>query len=323
MSNDMKVKAASPWFGGKRTLAPTIVKFAGKHTQWFEPFVASAAVPFAKEPSQKETVGDLHGDMINLLWCVADPAEAPRLYERLQRAPFSEELLKEAVGRLEVERWAPDEYFDTPTDLSIDRAYWFMIASWMGRNGTAGTIRRDYQLAVRWTANGGSPTVRWRNAVDSMPAWHRRLLNMVILRRCAFTWIDRVEDVAGSVIYADPPYFIDGKTRTGCSSSGDNGRYVHEFSSASSSSPDLFGHSEPKNEHERLAEILSSYKNARVIVSYYDCDPIRKLYDGWNFHDFTMNKCLHMQAGRSRKKKKLDTIKKAPEVLITNFEVME
>lgn len=61
-----KIKAIAPWFGGKRTMAPAIVTELGKHSQYFEPFCGSMAVLFAKKPSQKETVNDLHGDLINL-----------------------------------------------------------------------------------------------------------------------------------------------------------------------------------------------------------------------------------------------------------------
>lgn len=313
----MKIKALAPWFGGKRTLAPKIVELLGEHTQYFEPFCGSAAVLLAKEPSQKETIGDLHRDMINLLWCVADPDIAPNLYDLLARAPFSEDLLNEARYRLEVDRWDPDpEYLlDEPNDKSLNRAYWYFLASWQGRNGTAGTIRRKYQLAVRWTRGGGSPTVRWRNAVDSIPAWHRRLLNVVILHRDAFRWIGSVEDHNASVIYIDSPYVIDGVTRTGLSTTGDNGRYVHDFESIHkpNSTGLLFGEQHPDTKHDKLAAILKKYQHARIVVSYYDCDLVRKLYDGWNFIDCKMNKQLHAQNGRGARKKD------APEVLITNF----
>lgn len=309
----MKVKAVLPYFGGKRTLAPKIVSLIGKHTQYFEPFCGSAAVLFAKGQSQKETVGDLHRDLINLLWCVADPDDAPVLYERLLSAPFSEDLLNEARETLENDEWdSDDDYVFESCERNRTRAFWYFIASWQGRNGTAGTIRRDYQLAVRWTRGGGSSTVRWKNAVESMPAWHRRLLNVVILHRDAFRWIESIEDDVRSAIYVDPPYVIDGVTRTGASSPSDSGRYVHDFGSKDSR-PDLFG-SKPKNEHELLAESLSKYESAKIVVSYYDCDLIRRLYEGWQFHDCSMNKQLHSQNGRGTRGKE------APEVLITNFE---
>jgi len=291
----MKVKAIAPWFGGKRTMAPDIVTELGEHTQYFEPFCGSMAVLFAKEPSQKETVCDLHGDLINLARVLQMFSCAEELYGMLQQTLFSEDLLlrtQDGLGKTPIH-----EALAYPGEIaSVDRAYYYFLASWMGRNGTAGTARKDYQIAVRWTKNGGSPTVRWRNAVESIPAWHERLLNVVILCRDAFKIMDRFEDVSETAIYVDPPYPVesrsqgDGKAR-GCT-------YLHEF--------------DHDTDHSRLSDILKTYKEARIVVSSYDCDRIRKLYDGWTFVDHTRQKQLHASAGRGSRGKE------APEVLIIN-----
>lgn len=294
---EMRIRALAPWFGGKRTLAEDIAEELGPHTQYFEPFCGSMAVLLAKAPSQKETVSDLHGDLIGLANVVQDIDAAERLYERLQRTLFSEGLLERAQRELEV----PDPVFD------LERAYWYFLASWMGRNGTAGTERLDYQIAVRWTKNGGSPTVRFRNAVDSLPAWHRRLQNVVILRRNAFDILDRFEDVPDTLIYADPPYTAEMRNNLG-GKNGGGGRYLHEFTNTGTTGA-LFG---CRDDHARLAEILRGYRNARIIVSYYDCPRIREIYAGWTFVDKTMQKNLHAQNGRGARPKD------APEVLIIN-----
>jgi DNA adenine methylase len=306
---EMKIKAIAPWFGGKRTLAPDIVAELGKHTQYFEPFCGSMAVLFAKTPSQKETVNDLHGDLINLARCVKQESIAVDLYERLQRTLFAEALLDEAREHLDdtsslsliVAHW--DE---VPERVRLERAYWFFLASWMGRNGTAGTERLDYQIAVRWTKNGGSPTVRFANARESLPAWHRRLQNVVILHRNSFMILDRFEDVADTVIYADPPYASETRNNLG-GKNGGGGRYLHEFNHSAGG-----GMFEGEDDHARLARILRGYRKARIIVSYYDCQRVRELYVGWTFLEKTMQKSLHAQNGRGARPKA------APEVLILN-----
>lgn len=304
--SEAKIKAIAPWFGGKRSMAPAIVTELGKHGQYFEPFCGSMAVLFAKEPSQKETVNDLHGDLINLAEVLQQRASAELLYDRLMRTLFSEQLLVDARQRLErIPPWEVSPGYRDAEQWAkmIDRAHWYFLASWMGRNGTAGTARIDYQMAVRWTKGGGSPTVRWRNAVDSVPWWHQRLQNVVILKRDAFAIIDRFEDVKQTVIYADPPYPIETRSK-GAVKNGRGGKYLHEFEH----NPDgLFG-----DDTSRLAEILRGYRNARVIVSSYDCPRIRELYDGWTFVDHTRQKHLHAQNGRGSRSKK------APEVLIIN-----
>lgn len=309
---EMKIKAIAPWFGGKRKLAPEIVALLGKHTQYFEPFCGSMAVLLAKEPSQKETVNDLHGDLVNLARVLQATNAAETLYDKLQRTLLSEDLLEQAriqlgnVGELFLEDL---DHIKPQNAACIDRAYWYFLASWMGRNGTAGSARVDYQIAVRWTKSGGSPTVRWRNAVDSIPAWHERLRNVVILKRDAFRILDRFEDVPETAIYADPPYVSDSRSgfRFG---SGSDHKYLHEFSHKHAREG-LFGHD--GDDHDRLRSVLGRYRKARVIVSYYDCPRIRELWDGWNFHEHTMQKILHAQNGSGA------APKTAPELLITNF----
>lgn len=304
---EMKIRAIAPWFGGKRTLAPRIALELGKHTQFFEPFCGSMAVLFAKEPSQKETVNDLHGDLINLARVIQDETAAPALYERLQRALFCEGLLEEARDVLDDSSSLSliASHLEPTAKPAIDRAYWYFLASWMGRNGTAGTARTDYQIAVRWTKNGGSPTQRWRNAVESMPAWHIRLRNVVITRRDAFNILDRFEDVAATAIYVDPPYAAETRGKI---DDGRGGRYLHEFSHTGTAG----GMFDEADDHARLAGMLRGYKRARIVVSYYDCPRIRELYAGWTFVECTRPKHLHMQNGRGSRPSE------APEVLLIN-----
>lgn len=304
----MKIGALAPWFGGKRTLAPRIVAELGEHTQYFEPFLGGAAVLFAKKPSQKETVCDLHGDLCNLAWVLQQLDQAEALYDRLQRTLFAESLLEQARDVLDDESslslLTPGEP-SGPVGERLDRAYWYFLASWMGRNGTAGTARLDYQIAVRWTKNGGSPTVRFRNAVESIPAWHERLRNVVILKRDAFNFLDRFEDDPTTAIYADPPYPFETRSN-GAANGGGGGKYLHEFSHGASG---LFG---AEDDHAKLARMLRGYKWARVVVSTYDCPRYRELFAGWTFVDCAMLKLLHQQNGRGAR------AKEAPEVLIIN-----
>ena len=302
----MPIKALAPWFGGKRTLAPRIVAELGKHTQYFEPFCGGMSILLQKERSQKETVSDLHGDLTNLARVVSRLGLAEMLYSRLVGTIMAEGLLDEARRELESEP-APSSEDEEPR---LERAYWYFIASWMGRNGTAGTDRLDYQIAVRWTKGGGSPTVRFQNAVESLPAWHRRLLNVVILQRDAFDIIDRFEDDQGTAIYADPPY--PAETRSSISDGGaradsGGGRYLHEFSHGTAGG--LFG---AEDDHARLARVLRAYKRARIVVSTYDCPRYRDLFTGWTFVPCPMAKLLHAQNGRGARKQE------APECLIIN-----
>lgn len=301
MGIDAKIKAIAPWFGGKRTMAPLIVQELGKHTQYFEPFCGSMAVLFAKQPSQKETVNDLHGDLINLALVLQEEESATWLYEKLQRVLFADKILRGAIDWIQSDNSALNGRKAYESKMRNERAYRYFLACWMMRNGVAGTQRMEYQIAVRWTKGGGSPTVRWKNAIESLPGWHQRLSNVVILSRDAFEIIDRFEDVAGTAIYCDPPYFS--SSRSGFGKHGKGSKYEHEFEHDNP----LFG-----DDHSRLAEILRRYRKARIVVSYYDCPEIRRLYEGWTFVGHTRQKNLHVQNGPAQGKKE------APEVLVIN-----
>ena len=273
-------------------LAPRIVQELGKHRQYFEPFCGSMSVLFAKDPVRNETVNDLHGGLICLARVVADPRLSVQLFDRLQRTLFCEALLSDAQNILSRSQYCPPL-------VSLDHAYWYFLASWMARNGVAGTERQDYNVAVRWTSGGGSPTIRFQSAIESLPAWHRRLTNVVISDRDAFAIIPKFEDSKDTAIYVDPPY--PKHTR------GSDHGYKHDFA-------------DPKNglfddQHSQLAEMLRNFKKSRIVVSTYECAQYRKLYDGWTFVDCKMLKNLAAQNARGSRSKSM-----APEVLIVNGE---
>jgi DNA adenine methylase len=280
-SPTMPISSIAPWFGGKRTLAPVIVEELGQHYSYVEPFCGSLAVILAKPVATQELVNDLHGDLTNLARVIASPA-AFDLYDRLQRTIMAEGLYLDAL-----------EYLKVPLASGIDRsrAYWYFIASWMGRNGTAGLRRTNWQISVRWTPTGGSSPTRFRAAVESLPAWNNRLRSVEILQRDGLEVLAKLEDGEGVAIYADPPYFTRG-ARTSTSS-----RYAHEFT---------------PEQHARLSQELRRFRKARVVVSYYEDPELEALYPGWTFRNCDIQKNLHVQNRRGSGKCQ------APEVLILN-----
>lgn len=319
MSRD-RINAIVPWFGGKRTLAPAIAAELPQHRKYVEPFCGSCAVLFAKQPAVDEIVNDMHGGLICLARVLADDLCGPRLYERLQRTLVCDELLSEAQARIESCEEIPwllrdVKYGENPWTRRADAnmteyAYWYFLACWQARNGTAGTARQDYQLAVRWTNDGGAPSVRWKRAVESIPVWHERLRSVVILRRDGFQVIERVHDDPQTVIYVDPPYCRESRSWT---KNGAGSKYLHEFRNGPGRDAvaGLFSDDEP-DDHERLRDLLARFRRARVVVSYYDCARVRDLYAAWTVCEHTRHKHLHMQNRRGAERKE------APEVLLIN-----
>lgn len=286
----MPVTALAPWFGAKRTLAPEIVREMGRHRMYFEIFCGSCAVLMAKPIVAFETVNDLHADLVNLARVVADEDSCLKLYAIVQRFLVHESFIKEIRGSL-VSSEPPAE--GEPPDVS--RAARYMAVSWLTRNGTAGTERTNHQVCLRYTDRGGSPAIRWRSVKDSIPAWHRRLQNVCIIRRDAFELLDKIDDDAACVVYADPPYLIETLSKTGESKSG---RYVHKFAD---------------EDHDRLAGKLRRFRKTRVIVSYYDSPRLAQMYPEWTVRRLLTNKAMANPNKRGR-----DGRIDAPEVLLIN-----
>lgn len=281
-----KIKSLLPYYGSKRSLAAKIVDVLGAHQTYWEPFCGSMAILFGKEPCEMETVNDLYGDLINLARVVQDKELSFELYDKLCRTLYVEELFEEA--KLE---WTsePFQFYDKP---DIERAYYYFVASWMGINGVSGTERCNYAFAMRYCRGGGQGARRWQSVVGSMPAWHKRLRNVVIIRKDAFEVIPNIKDEPGVAIYCDPPYF------------DKSDKYVHDFTAG---------------DHEKLAEQLKRFTKSKVVVSYYDCPEVRQLYTGFEFISCSKSYASLRNASRRNEKKKIR--KEQTEILIVNSAV--
>jgi DNA adenine methylase len=278
---EMTIRAVSPWFGSKRNLAPEIIREVGVHGVYWEPFCGSLAVLLAKDAVGVETASDLHGDLVNLARVIRDDELSLLLYGRLTRFLLHEDLFTEAADRHRSRGHVP-----AADDPDLDRAADFMVCSWFGRNGVAGTSSYNQGFCVRYTANGGHAATRWQSAVASIPAWHWRLRNVTLLNRDGFDLIERIDDQRGTAIYCDPPYLTKGAD------------YVYDFAA---------------DDHARLATLLGRFKRARVVVSYYDHPALDSLYAGWGKRQIEVTKSLVNQGMRDK-----EGAVKAVEVLLTN-----
>lgn len=277
----MDVTAIAPWFGSKRNLASIIVDEIGDHRVYWEPFGGSLAVLLAKPVCVMETVNDLNGELINLARVLKDETAAIELYGRLNRVVFHEDLFREAAERFKSRGRAP-----AGDSLDVDRAEDFMVCSWFGRNGVAGTDSYNQGFCVRYTANGGHSATRWLSVLKSIPEWHFRLRHVTVLNRDAFALLEKIRDEPGTAIYCDPPYLVK------------KAKYVHDFE-------DL--------DHERLATALRRFVYAKVVVSYYADARLGDLYPGWRSREFEVTKSLANQNRRDE-----EGSIKAVEVLLCN-----
>lgn len=278
----MKIKALAPWFGAKRNMAPVIAALLGKHSSYFEPFCGSMAVLLQKPPSHHENVNDLHGDLINLALVIADTNLGSKLFRLLRRTMLHEDLHALVRERmLSVREWDWRQG-DKP---DVQRAYDYFVFSWIGRNGTAGTNNVNSGFCHRWTSHGGHGGQRFASAIDSIPAWRKRIRRVTITRMDGFEFLSEVEDCEGTALYVDPPYLVKGA------------KYVHDFA---------------PEDHERLAKLLHRFKKARVVLSYYDHPKLAEMYSDWTQHKIEVSKALAHQGARG------ENNVKAVEVLLVN-----
>ncbi len=280
MENEMKIGALAPWFGAKRALASRIIEEFGPHSAYWEPMCGSCAVLLAKPTAGAETVNDLHGGITCLARTLACFRSAAEVYRRLHGVIVCEQYWRECR----------DHVVETPPDPDYPDPIWaadYLVASWMARNGYGGTNSWANSFAARFSANGGTSAVRWRAVVDSIPAWHERLRAVTILNRPWQDIIPRIDDAAGTVIYVDPPYVIEGY------------RYDHTMS---------------WTDHLELHWVLSGRSPARVVMSYYDDPRVRDLYAGWTVVPMSAPKFLAKAGQRVAD----GTVPSAPEILLIN-----
>ena len=243
------ITAIAPWMGSKRKLAGRINGVLGERAAYYEPFFGSGAVLFNAPPARHEVVNDLNRDLFNVAKCLQQPLLARDLLARLHYTLCAESAYRESRAAVA----APF----TGAIGDIDRGYHALVYWWLGRNGNAGCAPSRAGFSARFTSNGGSGGVRFRNFVSSIPWFVKRLARVEVLNTDALGMLAKIRDAAGTAIYCDPPYVEKAMP------------YLHDFGS--------------RNDHARLAEALSRFTKARVVVSYYPHPLVDQLYplDRW------------------------------------------
>lgn len=238
------ITAAPPfaYYGGKGRLADRIVALMPSHRVYVEPFAGSLAVLFARpERAPVEIVNDIDRS-IAAFWRML--RDQPDDLERVCRlTPHSRSDYLACV----------DLEADDIDDLERARRCWARIVQSFGKSlgSTSWSVS---------TADARTTTTAAMNRYLGRFAAAAERLAGVTLECCdAVDLIERMSDVDGALIYADPPYLSSTRTRGG-------GGYHHDGDDGL---------------HERLAEALNATK-AKVIISGYPSEMYDGLYEGWH-----------------------------------------
>lgn len=241
----MKSKRLVQWFGSNTENAAAVGRLLDGCRFVGIPFAGGMCeVPFID--AKQLLVSDLHRLLINLCEVIADPIGKEWLKTQADAMPYHPDVL--ARAQRVCREFGPQD-FQFP---NREAAFWYFVAVWMGRGGTAGTSSEfDGALPVRWNANGGGSNRRYRTAIEALDAWGEAFRRCEFVCMDAMEFIDRFPDVDGNGLYIDAPWPDAGE------------EYLHRFSEA---------------QQRGLADCLTRLTVARVVVRFGEHPLIRGLY---------------------------------------------
>ncbi|MGO8079916.1 DNA adenine methylase [Rhizobium leguminosarum] len=176
------------WIGGKRTLAPRLVKMIAEipHQLYAEPFVGMGGVFFRRRSVPRaEVINDRNGDVVNLF----------RILQR-HYPQFMDTLKFQVTSRREFERLRA---CDPATLTDLERAARFI---YLQKLAFGGKVAGQNFGVVK---DGGARFNLTRLA-PLLEDVHERLSGVVIENLDWLDFIDRY-DRPGTLFYLDPPYF--------------------------------------------------------------------------------------------------------------------
>jgi DNA adenine methylase len=235
------------YHGSKWRCASWVIQHFPQHDTYVEPFGGAAGVLLKKLPASVEVYNDLDAHIVNLFRVLRDNAKSEELCRRLELTPFSRKEFEEAVP------YSGDD---------INRAWQFIIRSDMGFGSDA--HREDKNGGFRCYSGSvmnANHANKFRTRPAHLPAITRRLRNAFIESCDAMELIERF-DSPTTLFYIDPPYVR--STRTALKSATQK-IYAVEID-------DVY--------HKKLAKLLHGIEGM-VILSGYDCELYRKLYEDW------------------------------------------
>jgi len=216
------------YYGGKTTLAETIVARLPEHSHYVEPFAGSLAVLLSKPRSEMETVNDLDQDLMAFWRVLRDRPED--LTRACALTPHSR-----------AEHQAAYDLEASSDDLERARRTWVLLTQ-----GRGGTLRRTGWRFYRDPAGSTYSFPEYLNAyADRMLPAAERLAGVTLEARDALTVIADYGQHPNVLLYVDPPYLATSRNST---------NYRHELADDS--------------DHRVLADALLACRASVVLSGY-------------------------------------------------------
>jgi DNA adenine methylase len=243
---DKRVNSPLSWYGSKSGLAERITSLLPPHIRYIEAFCGSAAVLFRKKPSQIEIINDIDAEVVNFFRVLRDDQQSEQLRKLLEHTPY-------ARDEFDFCRENPD------SDDLVEQARRFFVRC---RQSYAGIVDAHWSFSL--TSNRAS---QFNSPIEQLEAITHRF-RKVQVENTDFRRLLKKSDLPDTTIFLDPPYLL---SEDGGPAHGAVRKYRHTFSA---------------DDHVDLLEIITGFKNARVLLSGYRT----KLYDQhlgkWKRYEF-------------------------------------
>lgn len=247
-------RVAFRYHGGKFKHAKKILPYFPPHETYVEPFGGAASLLLAKEPAKAECYNDLNDVVVRYFRLLRDPAKTEELIFRLERTPYSR-----------VEFYQAYEH----TDDEVEAVRRMLVRSWMGygSDGTDGKYKTGFRRAV--SSVNKFPDREWSNYPEAMRLIADRMRQVVIESMDGRELMLQL-DGPQTLIYADPPYHPDTRSKGNRRRGQGYHVYAHEFTEA---------------EHGELLQLLLTLESM-VVLSGYPHPLYDEILDGWERVEF-------------------------------------
>lgn len=263
--------------GGKFYLSDWIHEHAPKRDSYItfiDAMVRSGAVLLGHDPVGKSEIANDKDSVITNFWRVLQtPKYFDQFKRRMEVTPFSETEFHRSRKIL-------DLYQNEITTIDLDAAVHFFIAARMSRSGDMKEFTTITKSRTRRDKN--EQVSAWQTSVANLPAVHRRMYDVLLIRKDIFELLDEWDKIKTVFIYLDPPYLIEKGVRV---------------------TPKLYGKFDwDRPMHERLLKRLVRMRGAKIMLSGYLSDLYAQYLTpeaGWTM--YTKEQPLHSAGGSEKR----------------------
>ena len=181
------MKTPLTYYGGKQTLAPTIISLMPPHVLYAEPFTGGGAVFFNKPASKVEVINDTNGELMNFYKVIRD--QFMPLHRMIRRTLHSRDAFRQA----EVVCNNPD-LFD---EVTRAWAVWTICSQ-------SFSAKMDGSFGFDKTRNTTSKGIK--NKRNNFTSDYSDRLEQVQIECADALYIIQSRDYNDAFFYCDPPY---------------------------------------------------------------------------------------------------------------------